>query len=484
MSWAQVKGSFAKGTQRLASSTVGMPAASEAPKSLPHAAPSLTRHEIYFILSRCSRLATLCAQLLSPRWALAAPRATRKPSTRVACAARQLNSLSNVNSLLSSNVSRCQFAGLLVLAGFSALPACGASPAAEAEESGPPPIPYVALSAGFAHACLVHEDGTLRCWGNDLHGQLGNGTADYGAFPVSRPASVTGVALVAAGYMQTCALLQDGSVQCWGSNDNTQLGNASTQDSLVPITVSGLQGATTLSVGNVGACVGTNGGGAVCWGANEFGELGNGTMSAYGGPAPVQGLGQVKALGSGVHFNCALLVDGSVSCWGSNSNEQLGNDDGPVSPVPVAVQGIADATELAVGDDHACVVKADGTVACWGLGAGQFNSITAIPRVIPGVTNATAVAAGDAHSCALGADGTVSCWGANGFGQLGAAEPPNSDDALPVSGLSDVRAISAGYGYTCALTRVAVYCFGRNSEGQLGDDAGVDSPTPIEVVGL
>ena len=330
-----------------------------------------------------------------------------------------------------------------------------------------------AIAAGVAHACAILNDNTVKCWGNNSYGQLGLGNLDNrGDDPnemgdslpaVSLGAGKTAMAL-AAGEFHTCALLSDGSVKCWGRNANGQLGQGDKSnrggapnqmgDSLPAVALGTGKTAKALAAGDARTCVLLNGDTVKCWGLNAYGQLGLGDVLSRGdGPnqmgdslsAVALGTGKTaKALAAGAIHTCALLNDDTVKCWGNNDSGRLGLGDttsrgnaastmGDSLPA-VALGNGKTAKALAAGQWHTCALLGDDTVKCWGgngsgqLGMGDEQGRGDVPNEmgdsLPAValgtgTKAKAIAAGAIHTCALFGDDTVKCWGANGFGQLG-----------------------------------------------------------------
>src|SRR5207244_103104 len=140
----------------------------------------------------------------------------------------------------------------------------------------------VGLAAGYAHTCALLSNGTMRCWGENIEGQLGNGTtANPGTAQPVIVSGISGVTAVTPGAYHTCALLGNGTLQCWGQNDFGQLGNGNTTNRTTPGPVSGITGAVGVTAGWWHHSCALLGGGTVrCWGANDWGQFGNGTRTS------------------------------------------------------------------------------------------------------------------------------------------------------------------------------------------------------------
>lgn len=358
----------------------------------------------------------------------------------------------------------------ILSAGLLATTAAGAAPRAGGPEIAPLPLQVV---AGYTHTCALLDDGTVKCWGANNRGQLGYGdTSDRGDAggemgddlpTVSLGTGRTAIAL-AAGREHTCALLDNDTVKCWGRNDLGQLGLGDTND---------------------------RGDGA--------GEMGDSL------PAVNLGTGRTAfGLVAGDYHTCVVLDNETVKCWGDGFSAQLGqgnltirgdaaNEMGDNLP-PISLGTGRTAIALAAGEHHTCALLDDGRVKCWGenvrgqLGYGDqdMRSDTAgemgdaLPVVDLGTgRTAVTVTAGMSHTCAVLDNGTLKCWGFNNFGQLGLGDTDNRGDglgemgnALPAVSLGTGRTadfVSTGDQHTCVrLDDDTVKCFGYNDFGQLG----------------
>ncbi|WP_310566672.1 hypothetical protein [Hydrogenophaga sp.] len=347
------------------------------------------------------------------------------------------------------------------------------------------------ISAGYSHTCALTSAGGVKCWGGNFVGQLGDGSTTNSPVPVAVSGLGSGVGAIAVGDAYTCALTEVGAVKCWGYNWAGQLGDGSTTNSPVPVTVSGLDsGVVAVSAGARHACALTSADAVQCWGHNDQGQLGDGSTTQSLVPVAVSGLDSgVVAVSAGFRHACALTSVGGVKCWGNNGAGQLGDGSTTNSPVPVAVSGLGSGVRaIAAGSSHTCALTSAGAVKCWGnnyygqLGDGSTTR-SLVPVAVSGLDGGViAIAADDSHTCAHTSTG-AQCWGENFDGKLGDGSTTNSPVPVAVSGLdSGVVAIDAGRYHTCVLTSAGgAQCWGDNSHGQLGDGSTTVRYAPVPV---
>jgi len=394
----------------------------------------------------------------------------------------------------------------------------------------------IGVSAGRAHTCaqLVATTGGNKtitaCWGDNGHGQLGNGGSADSSVPVLLT-SYPNVRSVAAGGDHACALFTDGTVRCWGDDAEGQIGNGLSgrldtaspdlahAKAGVPTAVTTLPRARALALGAGHSCAVVAGGTVQCWGANLRDQTGDGSIferTAPSSAAPAAGVSAaaVPQISGGDYHTCATLSTGAVKCWGYDYWGQVGNGQWGGGDVltPTAVGGVDEVISTCAGQDHSCALRADGSVWCWGLnnhgqignGASGTVGIPAPSRVrasfLTYLGNAAQIACAGFHSCALLGDGTVKCWGDDDSGQIGnGGAVPGSDALYPstvitASGapLSGVTEIQTGLAFTCAVAQGgAVSCWGNNSAGQLARTGGSQSSAvsvtlgaPVKSLGL
>ena len=275
----------------------------------------------------------------------------------------------------------------------------------------------------------------------------------------------------------------------------------------VPVTVAGSPFlAGTLAAGTFHTCGLVAGGAAYCWGYNGSGQLGNantaGSVSANPTPEAVSGGLTFASLTAGFQHTCGLTPAGVAWCWGDNQYGQLGNTTNigvpfVENPAPLQVDGSLTFTALSAGVDHTCGLIASGEMYCWGRNrTGQLGITTNMgtsdpnpaPTLVTGGLTFTTLTAGTGHTCGV-ASGAVYCWGDNQKGQLGndtdiGSETIPHPTPVVVQGLPAVTSIVAGGAHNCALTAAgAAWCWGDNFVGNLSGTTDPVSSTPVAVSG-
>ncbi|NCY17613.1 MAG: hypothetical protein EBX39_12825, partial [Actinobacteria bacterium] len=278
-------------------------------------------------------------------------------------------------------------------------------------------------SGSYGFDCVLLSTGKVSCFGTNAQGQLGDGTQNSSATPVT----VSGISTakqISVGLHHACALLKLGTVKCWGSGP---LGDNTWGNSTVPVTVTGLNDAVALSAGASFTCAVRSGGSVVCWGQGVFGELGDNNLTSGNfalTPVTVPGVTGAVGVAAGRHEACAVLSTGKVACWGSDPYLNPNANQWPTNANPAEVSNISAAVIVTLGYDHGCVLQGDGTLRCWGENSsGQVGDGTyfnrATPVAVPSLSGVVDVDAGEFHTCARLDTGAYRCWGDQRFGQLG-----------------------------------------------------------------
>jgi len=373
------------------------------------------------------------------------------------------------------------------------------------------------VAAGFT-SCVLFSDGTVKCWGWNGSGQLGQGdTIVRGDGPGQMGDALLPVDL---GAGRTAVSI----VKCWGANGAGQLGQGDTNnrgdgpgemgDHLFPIDLGAGRTAVAIVAGDSHTCALLDNGMVKCWGHGLSGQLGQGDQNNRGDgpdemgdhllPIDLGASRTASALGAGSDFTCAILDNGSVKCWGDNYYGQLGQGntiaygDGPGemgdSLPPINLGTGRTAVALGVGSLHTCAILDNQTIKCWGANAfgrlGQGDTTdrgsgpgemgdTLLPIDLGAGRTAVSIAAGWGHTCVSLDNGTVKCWGYNVDGQLGQGDANDrgsgpgemGDNLIPIDlGMGRTAAgLGLGFDQSCVLLdHATVKCWGLNDTGQLG----------------
>ena len=341
----------------------------------------------------------------------------------------------------------------------------------------------IQVSVGTENSCALLTDGTIKCWGSQANsGMLGNNSSADSKTPVLVD-GITDATSISLGYDVACAVLSDASVACWGDNTNGALAqDPNTLDySPVPVAIGGLSGVLEVSSGAAHVCALINDGTVDCWGNNDYTQLGrdNTTDPTYT-PSPVVNLADVVQVSAGVASSCAATAGGDVWCWGDNTVGELGLGSTDAQIGAVQVSDIVGATTVSVGLMDACALLADGTLECWGQNLqGVVPDSTVIdslsPVAIDGIANATDISVGLDHNCAVVGEASVVCWGAN--------TKPNYGDGT-AAGANDyaIHNVAVTYNGAILLTDsdAGTYLvFGTTATNAIGDAAWFTASTGL-----
>ncbi|MFI5300311.1 MAG: RCC1 domain-containing protein [Polyangiales bacterium] len=290
------------------------------------------------------------------------------------------------------------------------------------------------IAIGKDHACALLIDGAVACWGENETGQLGDGTDQRRTTPV-RVTGISDAVDIVVGTWHSGARLRDGTVMFWGSNEYGQLGerlptpaDLSTYAIRHPKRIDGFRGAKTIALGGAHSCALTQDGFVECFGNNSNGSLGDGTHEQRMTPVRVKGLSGISGIAAGGNHTCAWRDDGSAWCWGSNTAGEIGDGTTTLRSLPVALKGLK-VRELATGWKNTCALLQDRSLWCWGQddgflgGSDRARSAAVRITALGDVDHVASGPGADDYVCARKVDASLWCFGPGYHGATTPAVP-------------------------------------------------------------
>lgn len=353
---------------------------------------------------------------------------------------------------------------------------------------------WTQLALGASGSCGLRGDDKTYCWGG--LNSVGDGT--LGSIARVPAIAAMGREFTSVGYgaVHGCGIEAEAAF-CWGaSNGFGLLGNGEASGSArTPVAVSGGITFASIAVGHSFTCGLTPAGAAYCWGSQLSGWLGDGVIGQSNGdikttPTPVVGGVTFASLSAGKGHTCGLTAAGVAWCWGANAQGQLGDGTQTTRAEPVQVTGGLTFTKISAGEWQTCALTAAGKAYCWGHAARVGDATPAVqnktsPYALPTTLSFTDISAGWSHSCAVATTGAAYCWGDNYYGGIGNGTSGSTTAQRAVTavsgGLSFSRIMARSY-MTCGVaTTGALYCWGENAHGKLGDGTTTNRTTPTLV---
>lgn len=365
------------------------------------------------------------------------------------------------------------------------------------------------LGIGTYHSCGIKPDNSLWCWGKNNNGQVGNGTSGSN---VLYPTQISGAWSIVgamddggASPGQSCGIKTNGTLYCWGSNENLQGGYTTTGSSNVPRAISAGGTWKSLAVGAYAVCaIKATDSSVWCWGKDDQGERGDGAgdsgSSATGARESTASTWK-QIVGGGEYTAsqtfCGIKSDDTAWCWGDNQYGQVGDNTTVDKFVPTAVNvtGVTTWKMLAAGDGNACGIKTDGTAWCWGDNSfggvgngsvGPSGTKVKVPTAVSttGVTTWKSISVGSSAACGVKTDNTGWCWGygqEGNIGDNGTTDRGNPTEFLPGAKWKFIQAASWP---TCGIMlNGTLWCWGENQNGGQGLGHTTQTNFPQYVVG-
>lgn len=355
---------------------------------------------------------------------------------------------------------------------------------------------YHTASHAVLDQSVTSTAGVLVGWGVNTSGQLGNGGSGAKTLPIapSLPDDAQAVS-VAVDNNHTLVLLANGDLYAFGANASGQLGDGTTTTHRVPVKITLPDGVTPIAVaaGNSTSFLVTSEGALYGWGLNTYGQQGDGTTANVLVPqrVPMPDGVRIVQVTSGLGHTLGLTSTGEVYAWGLNNFGQLGIGSTMNTPTPTAVPlfGGYRVGAVSAGYSHSLALVSDGRVVAWGdnrsgeLG-NNLPTYAAYPSLtaIPSGTTITSVSASYTASYGLTSSGAVLAWGYNGYGELGDGTMTNSITPVAVGLPAGATATAIAAQYLAGMARTsdgAVYVWGDNQYGEIGDGTTTSSPTPV-----
>ncbi|MCF7900880.1 hypothetical protein K9L67_01510, partial [Candidatus Woesearchaeota archaeon] len=344
------------------------------------------------------------------------------------------------------------------------------------------------ISAGSRHTCAIRtNDSRILCWGNNAYGQLGNGTSGGQTSNPQLINDTTQYKQISAGNDFTCGLTINNTVKCWGYNNGGQIGDGTTTQRNNPTLINDTAKYKYLDVGYEATCGILTNGTAKCWGNNYYGELGVGDTTNRTNPTAINDSATYKQISAGYDYTCGILTNGTAKCWGYNTNGELGLGHTTHQYNPITINDTTTYKQIDANYYNTCGILTNGTAKCWGSNSvGQVGDGTTTQKNNPTTINDTTtylqIMGGADHTCGITNKGQVKCWGDDSSEQLGNGVQTENPNPTNTTDTSTYITITSGEYFSCGILRNGTTkCWGDGSSGQLGDGALSTNQDPTQI---
>ncbi len=405
-------------------------------------------------------------------------------------------------------------------------------------------VSYSKVSNGYHGACGITVAGVLKCWGYNNYYQVGDGTTTSRTSPVVVDAG-TNYSQVVRGIYNTCAITTAGVLKCWGYNAFGTVGDGTTTDATSPTVIdSGTTYATLTNSLTYTTCAITTTGILKCWGQGTNGQIGNGASANRLNPTIVNSGTSYSTVSNSQNTACAITTASVLKCWGLDRNFNIGLGVNSPNTSPQTIHSGESFSQVIVSDSRMCALNSLNVMKCSGqrlmgqMGDGlvsQFHSFTSVPALdaysvlslsgqymTAGITSTgtlwswgygrtltvgtdfsgdssaqdmiinpvqvvvtstfTKVSKGNRHTCAIRADQKLYCWGYNTNGNIGDGTLVNKQTPVAVDAANNYTQIAAGNFFTCGILSSGVLkCWGLNTNNSVGDNSTTQRTTPVIV---
>ncbi|QLY26452.1 hypothetical protein [Bdellovibrio sp. KM01] len=330
------------------------------------------------------------------------------------------------------------------------------------------------VALGRTHSCALMSDNSVRCWGHNTYGGIGDGTTKFKDTAVT-VSSGTSFKSVAVGLDHSCAVTTGGDLYCWGRNTNSQIGDNTVTQRTSPVLIDSGVAYSMVSAGESHSCGITSTNKLRCWGLGDMGQIGQGTTATQAVPLEIDGTTDYQFVAAGSKTTCAITTANKLRCWGRNTYNNLGEGTTTNSSTPISIDATADYSVVSVGSHHTCGILTSGGLRCWGdntfgqVGDGSNTARTTPVDVNSGTTylsvavnDETTGTSGRGVTCAVTSTNVLQCWGNNSVYQLADGTATNRNAPVTAdSGTSYSKAYTAGVRACGVTTTGALKCWGN-----------------------